>query len=293
MSEIRTWGPALDYTFRTYNKWRKGGGSQSVRINTNHFTNEYGRSIKLSNITRSLMSEFQNKLEEERGLKDSTINRVTSAISQCLKWCFLEQVSNYQPPKFQRREEGAGVELFFTREQLERLIRASRDPFGREDLADLIIFSAFHGTRVSETLKMKVRDVDLERGLIHIGGRPDVQTKANNHRAIPIHERSVAALAARLEYAKPNVKVFGDEWCSRYSVSKTFNKIRNYCGIGTDFEENPYHWHVLRHTYGTYHAEAGTPMRTLMKLMGHKRIETTLRYAKATDESLKLAQAAI
>ena len=103
MSEIRTWGPALDYTFRTYDKWRRGGGSEAARINTNHFTNEYGRSIKLSNISRSLVSEFQTYLEEEKCHKDSTINSVTSAISQCLKWCHLEGVSSYLPPKFQRR----------------------------------------------------------------------------------------------------------------------------------------------------------------------------------------------
>ncbi len=294
MSDIRTWGSAVDYTFRTYDKWRRGGGAQAARINTNHFTNEYGRSIKLSNISRSLVSEFQTYLEEEKCHKDSTINRVTSAISQCLKWCHLEGVSSYFPPKFQRREEGEGVELFFQRNEVERLIRASRDPFGRDDLADLIIFSVFMGTRVSETLKMKVRDVDLGRKLVHIGGRPDVQTKAKNHRAIPIHDRCIQVLSSRLEGTDPQMSVFGEEWSSRFMVSKTFNKIRNYCGIGTDYhEDNPYHWHVLRHTYGTWHAEAGTPMRTLMKLMGHKRIDTTLRYAKATDESLKKAQAAI
>jgi site-specific recombinase XerD len=49
----------------------------------------------------------------------------------------------------------------------------------------------------------------------------------------------------------------------------------------------------LRHSFATWHAEAGTPMRTLMMLMGHKRIETTLRYAKVTNKASIEAMAAI
>ena len=49
----------------------------------------------------------------------------------------------------------------------------------------------------------------------------------------------------------------------------------------------------LRHSYATWLAEAGVPIRSIMALCGHKRIETTLRYAKATDAALTDAMAAI
>ena len=54
-----------------------------------------------------------------------------------------------------------------------------------------------------------------------------------------------------------------------------------------------YVFHCLRHSFATWHVESGTQMRVLMTLMGHKRIETTLRYAKTTDAALTTAMAAI
>ena len=41
-------------------------------------------------------------------------------------------------------------------------------------------------------------------------------------------------------------------------------------------------WHSLRHTFGTECAGRGVPLATLKELMGHEKIETTLRYVKVT-----------
>ena len=57
--------------------------------------------------------------------------------------------------------------------------------------------------------------------------------------------------------------------------------------------DEAYVFHTLRHSYATWLAEAGVPIRSIMALCGHKRIETTLRYAKATDAALTDAMALI
>ena len=44
-------------------------------------------------------------------------------------------------------------------------------------------------------------------------------------------------------------------------------------------------FHCLRHSFATWAIEDGVPVRVLMDLMGHKKIETTLRYAKVTDKA--------
>ena len=84
------------------------------------------------------------------------------------------------------------------------------------------------------------------------------------------------------------MKVFGDEWNDKDQLLRSFKRVRKYAGLDTSLV-----FHSLRHSFATWHAEAGTPMRTLMTLMGHKRIETTLRYAKTTDSALNEAMAAI
>ena len=44
-------------------------------------------------------------------------------------------------------------------------------------------------------------------------------------------------------------------------------------------------WHSLRHTFGTELASAGVPVTTIKELMGHRSIQTTLRYAHVDDEA--------
>src|SRR5215510_13083526 len=43
-------------------------------------------------------------------------------------------------------------------------------------------------------------------------------------------------------------------------------------------------WHSLRHSFGTDCAARGVPLATLKELMGHEKIETTLRYVTVTND---------
>jgi integrase len=43
--------------------------------------------------------------------------------------------------------------------------------------------------------------------------------------------------------------------------------------------DDTHRFHDLRHTFGTQMAAAGIAMRTLQELMGHRDIQTTMRYA--------------
>ncbi len=232
------------------------------------------------------MEDIGLELEEE-GKSDATINRVTSAVSTVLNHCHRRELCN-KPPSFTKRGEDEGRHSFFTKEQVEQLIHASIDPYDRKDVADIIAVAAYTGMRQGELLKIKAKDFDLGGMKIHVGGRPDVKTKARNYRAIPIHNRIAGLLAERLEYLSPNVKVFGDEWNDKDQLLRAFRKVRKYCGFDDSLV-----FHSLRHSFATWHVEAGTHMRTIMKAMGHKRIETTIRYAKPTDKALEEAMTAI
>jgi integrase len=46
-------------------------------------------------------------------------------------------------------------------------------------------------------------------------------------------------------------------------------------------------WHDLRHAFASRLVMAGVPLRTLQVLMGHKSIETTLRYAHLAEPHLR------
>ena len=47
--------------------------------------------------------------------------------------------------------------------------------------------------------------------------------------------------------------------------------------------------HDLRHSFASFMANKGIPVRLISELLGHSSIQTTLRYAHVFDKSLKKA----
>jgi integrase len=277
-TKVTTWGNALDYTFKTRHTWRHGNGRGTAVINTGHFTRLRGRSFPVARINQACLSQVCIELEEECK-SDATINRIVSAVSTVLNHCAMDGLLS-QAPKLRRRKEVEHRLTWFSKDEVEAMVYGSLDPFDRRDLAELVVVAGYTGMRQAELLTLKAMDVDLSLNIIHVGGRPGFTAKAGNYRAIPIHDRIKDVLYSRMEHVSDNVRLFGDEWNNKDQLFRAFKKVRNYIG-----KDETYVFHSLRHSFGTWCAEAGVPMRTLMDLMGHKRIETTLRYAKTTDKA--------
>ena len=192
-------------------------------------------------------------------------------------------------PKFRRREENEGRVLWYTKDEVDKLSLLSTDVFMRDDLRDIIMFAAYTGMRQGEILKIRAKDIDLVANKIHVGGVQTQVTKSKNWRAIPIHDRIMDIVLSRCSQSnRKDVRIFGDEWRDKDQLLRAFKKVNKLLP-----KDEAYVFHTLRHSYATWLAEAGVPIRSIMALCGHKRIETTLRYAKATDAALTDAMAAI
>ena len=287
MDDIRTWQQAMDYTFKTRHSWRHGNGARTASINCNHFTRLRGSSFPIKKITQPIISQCCIELEDE-GKADATINRVVSAISTVLNHCAFDGLID-SAPKFRRRKESEGRVLWYTKDEVDKLSLLSTDVFMRDDLRDIIMFAAYTGMRQGEILKIRKKDIDLVSNRIHVGGVPTQTTKAKNWRAIPIHDKIMDVVVSRCsQSSRADVQLFGDEWRDKDQLLRAFKKVNRLLP-----KDEAYVFHTLRHSYATWLAEAGVPVRSIMALCGHKRIETTLRYAKATDAALTDAMAAI
>ena len=285
MAKQFTWGEALDYTLKT--KWAGKAGLKTNKINTGHFTSFAGRSFPVSRINQVQMDLFAAWIREERELQNATINRCITAIGTVMNCCAKRKMCD-PAPVFDKYDEGERRMFWFTQDQVENMCLAALDPYARDEIADIIVTAAYTGMRQGELLKLRAQDIDLDGAAprIHVGGVPHLKTKAKNYRTVPIHPRVRSVLSKRLEHASPSVKVF-DDVGNKDQLLAAFKKVRDYAQVP------PYNFHDLRHSFGTWHAIAGTPMRTLMGLMGHKRIETTLYYAKHTDPAAEAAMSAI
>ena len=278
MSDIRTWGQALDWQWKF---WKRLPSAKTNQINSNHITRHVGRSFPISKMGKAgFWKELQLDLLEE-GRSSSTVNRIVSAGTTVLHETYLAGLHATAKPAFRRLKEGEHRLTWFSKDQVEKLAAASRNVFSREDLADAILFSAYTGIRQGELLKLKGQDIDLEHGCIWIGGKPDQVTKGKNVRAVPISDRIKDICSARLS------QKHAFEFDNKDQLYGAFKKVRKYCDIPEDHV-----WHSLRHSFGTWLGEVTHP-KQIQALMGHADITTTLRYVKPTDEANRAAIAAL
>ena len=270
---ITTWQQAVDFTFQTRSTW-KGKEAIGPGINCRHFTEFFGDGL-CSDITRKVLKTYGFHLEEQE-LSDATINRCMSAISTVLNHCVEEEELDINLPKVPHRKEYQGRPFFFSKDEVDAICRSST----YTGLSDLVRAASLTGARMGELLSLTARDIDLDAGLIYIGGRPGFKTKNGDWRTVPIHSSLETILRERLEGTADDVLIFGDQWLNGKQVLHQFKKTTRQLGL-----EKHFVFHSLRHSFATWSVEAGVPIRVLMDLLGHKKIETTCRYGKTTDKA--------
>ncbi|MCC6488307.1 MAG: site-specific integrase [Candidatus Hydrogenedentes bacterium] len=133
------------------------------------------------------------------------------------------------------------------------------------------------GNRPSDTAALQVRQVDLDSGLVT---RPQVKTRRLAQYEI-CPEAIALVRAAIAAGAKANVfRDYDGEPLSVHELYKQFQRALR----AADFPR-PVTLKDLRHSFGTNLANADPPcpLPVLQRLMGHKDIQTTMRYVKSSD----------
>jgi len=132
------------------------------------------------------------------------------------------------------------------------------------------------GLRSYELCNLKLSDVDFERETVLI-----VKQKSKRDRYVPLSKHLSRGLQKYIATENP------EQWLFNSQVTKngkarglTTNGIRwvvkeNRSKVGTYKKITA---HTLRHTYATHLLEDGINFLSLMELLGHARIETTLIY---------------
>ena len=278
MSKSLTWGQCLDFTCNNRDSWKNGNGRKSALLYAGMFTEFMGLSFPIKNIDYPLMVTLTNRLKD-RGLQHGSINRFISAVSVVLK--FTKKMRLHDVPldwlPFERFQERKSNRTYFTKEQVHQMIDFARNQWKRNDIADIIQFAALTGMRQSEILNLPARWVNFDLNILTLE-----KCKWGKARAIPIHPLLIPILKSRIEFAKPNVKIFGDEWTGDDQLRRAFYKCMHYIGC---YEEDGYCFHSLRYSYGTWHMASGTPPVDVQNMLGHSNISTTLGYAKSMSES--------
>ncbi len=137
------------------------------------------------------------------------------------------------------------------------------------------------GMRIGELLDTRLSDVHLEEKkiLIYEG------EKNRRGRAVCVSADACEALAAWLEMRTPQYDYLFYGWRGRrmsYNNARVrFKRCLNSAGLA----HKGYSLHCLRHTFATELLNAGMHLECVQQLLGHSKLEMTLRYARLSDRS--------
>lgn len=137
------------------------------------------------------------------------------------------------------------------------------------------------GLRRGELLNLKPADIDSNRNLIHIR-----LGKGKKDRVVPLSGKVLEMLREYYVAYKPQHWLFegqtaGQPYDER-SLSEVLKQARQKAGI-----TKPVTLHWLRHSYATHLLEAGTDLRYIQELLGHKHSKTTEIYTHVSMHSLQ------
>jgi len=209
---------------------------------------------------------------KDRGLSGQTVNVHLNAIK-----FFYENIIRVPFKlnlKFSKKPKRLPVVL--SREEINLIINSITNEKHRL----MISLSYGAGLRVSETVKLRIKDIDLPNLQLNIR-----QAKGAKDRISVIPEKLKNVIGQFMADKEANDFLFVSERGGRLTERTAqiiFERALKKTGIKKDAT-----FHSLRHSFATHLLENGVDVRYVQELLGHQNIRTTQIYTKVTNPALK------
>ena len=166
-----------------------------------------------------------------------------------------------------------------TEREIDKLVEAAKgNRWGQRD-ATMILIAFRHGLRASELCGLQWSDVGFETGTLHLR-----RAKGGTTATHPLLGDELRALRSLKRDAKSPF-IFVSERGAPFTVSG-FAKLVERAGIEAKlpFKVHP---HMLRHATGYALANRGVDTRSLQAYLGHRSIQSTVRYTELAPGRFK------
>jgi integrase/recombinase XerD len=216
---------------------------------------------------------YQVYLVEERKVSWSTLNTAVCAL-RFLYRTTLKRDWDIRHIPFARKEKPLPVVL--SRSEAEELFARISNV---KHLAMLLAaYSA--GLRVSEIARLRVSDIDSQRMVIHVR-----HGKGAKDRFVPLSPVLLPILREHWRAQPSQDYLFlgqdGEHPITRGTITAVCREAARRASINKRVTP-----HTLRHSFATHHLEAGTDLRTLQIMMGHRSLTTTSRYLHISTDKI-------
>lgn len=264
-----------------FSEKKEGGYKGTDESNYKNYILPYFKTLDFENISKNDIQIFSNQLKKTKSLikkeliSDKTINNILNFLKTLIKYAFKnDYIKNDFSKYIQLLEIDNARERFLTKDEIKLLFDYSKDD---ETLYLLFKLALNTGARLATLLNIHKKDVDFTHDLLTLK-----DFKNNSTYKAFLTDDLKALLEKRVNSLKPNDKLFisNPERRLRAKLDELFNK-----DIDDNDRKNKIVFHSLRHTFASHLAINGTPIFTIQKLMNHKDIRMTLRYAKLSPDS--------
>jgi integrase len=170
--------------------------------------------------------------------------------------------------------EATGRRRWLAPDQLVRLYRAAR---GRERI--LLALEGFNGLRRVEVLRLRIKDIDFDRQLLHVLGKG---RHGGKWRTLPMYSETAHAL--RSVSANPPGESFVIP-LSRSGADLVLRRVAARAGfprLGLRVSH-----HDLRRTFGRLAHKAGMDLVQLKNLYGHSSLDQTVHYIGLDEDEMR------
>ncbi len=215
-----------------------------------------------------------------KGVSQATINRQRACLSKifncAIDWGYYGGESPVR--KVKAYDESPGRTRFLSADEAAKLIEKCTTY-----LRPIVVTALHTGGRLTEVLRLRWEDVDLEQGVLYFD---QTNTKSGKQRELPIDADLDAVLRERKRVrsitgdAREYVFTWHGKVVSRLTTA--FEKARDRAELGEDVT-----FHTLRHTFASWYMINGGDLYRLQKYLGHSEIALTQRYANLSPAYLK------
>ena len=225
---------------------------------------------------RAYLTEYQ----EKHGSSRVTIDNIRRILSSFFSWLEDEDHILKSPVRrIHKVKTATNIKETYTDEELEKM----RD--NCTELRDLAIVDmlASTGMRIGEMVLLNKADINFNERECVVFGKGDkervvyfdARTKIHLQNYIDGRTDDDPALFVTLRAPHERIKIGGIE-----------SRLRE---IGKALEIEKVHPHKFRRTLATLAIDKGMPIEQLQQLLGHQRIDTTLKYAMVKQSNVKLS----
>ncbi len=211
-------------------------------------------------------------MRNDKGLSWNTCNVAISGIKFIYNVTLEDKALNYRMPE---KKTIKRLPIVYSLNEVKQILYAHQNVKHRV----LLMVTYSGGLRASETLNLKLGDIDSERMMIRIQ-----QGKGNKDRYTLLSRTCLNELKYYYRDYKPQNWLFPSPYTNkpidRSSLDKIFKRAKKKVNI-----KKKGGVHGLRHSFATHLLESGTDIHTIQKLLGHKDISTTSIYLHVARKS--------